>query len=354
MFYDWQKTLSYDADMTIVTGARGIGKTYGLRKQFISDYEKDGSRFVEVVRYADQLKGDARIQNGYFDKLLLDESIASKWLLKTQGVRAYIAPNDGSDKPDWQVLGYFVALTQANKLKQRTFVQVKRILMDEGIIDPLLGQYQRYLTGEFELLLNVVDTVSREHPDSKSVRPRLYVLGNAVDLLNPYLAAAGVEDEPKRGYSWHKGKTILLHYPDPESYAERKAAETVAGRLLSGSEVATQSNIRNEFVKHDAEFFGKRPKNAKWSFGIYFKGKHYGVWLDSANGYYYVDSKVPNNAEPVFSLTAEDTKVNYIMAKRMQRSLKGFVELYYMGIIRYASESVRDGFIQALMLFGVR
>ena len=38
-FYNWQKTLSYNADVTMVIGARGIGKTYGLRLQFIRDID---------------------------------------------------------------------------------------------------------------------------------------------------------------------------------------------------------------------------------------------------------------------------------------------------------------------------
>ena len=43
-FYDWNKTLSYDADVTMVIGAKGIGKTFGLRKQCIKDFLRDGSR----------------------------------------------------------------------------------------------------------------------------------------------------------------------------------------------------------------------------------------------------------------------------------------------------------------------
>ena len=54
-YYDWNKTLSYDADVTMVVGARGIGKTYGLRLQFIRDWIKDGSRFVELVRHKNEL-----------------------------------------------------------------------------------------------------------------------------------------------------------------------------------------------------------------------------------------------------------------------------------------------------------
>ena len=50
-YYDWNKTLAYDADVTMVVGARGIGKTYGVRLQCIMDYIKNGFRFVELVRY---------------------------------------------------------------------------------------------------------------------------------------------------------------------------------------------------------------------------------------------------------------------------------------------------------------
>ena len=49
-FYDWERTLSYDADITMVIGARGYGKTYGLRRQFLRDYIGKGYRFVEVVQ----------------------------------------------------------------------------------------------------------------------------------------------------------------------------------------------------------------------------------------------------------------------------------------------------------------
>ena len=354
MFYDWQKTLSYDADLTIVTGARGIGKTYGLRKQFINDWRKDGSRFVEVVRYAEQLKGDTRIQKGYFDKLQHDSDCAG-YLFKTEGVHAYAAPVPAEGgKPEWDTIGYFVALTQANKLKQRTFVKVRRVLFDEAILDPLLSQYQRYLQGEYELLLNVVDSVSRENPYADSEKPRIYCLGNAVDLLNPYFVAAGVGDAPEWGYHWYQNKTVLRHYPEPVEYAEDKASGTVVGRLMAGTGEAALSNIQNIFMRNDAGFFAKKPRSARFSFGIYHKRKHYGVWLDANEGYYYVTSRIPKNAQPVYTLTADDAKVNYIMAKRMQKALKGFVELYYMGVLKYESEGVRQGFIEALMLFGVR
>lgn len=48
-YYDWQKMLSYDADVTIVVGAHGCGKTFALRRQCIADYNVENTdRMLEV------------------------------------------------------------------------------------------------------------------------------------------------------------------------------------------------------------------------------------------------------------------------------------------------------------------
>ena len=49
-YYDWEKTLSYDADVTMVIGASGVGKTFGRRKQFIREWVKrDGDNGIETI-----------------------------------------------------------------------------------------------------------------------------------------------------------------------------------------------------------------------------------------------------------------------------------------------------------------
>ena len=56
-YYDWHKTLSYNADVTMVIGARGIGKTYGLRKQSNAKLDKmEIDAEHEVNQYDRELK----------------------------------------------------------------------------------------------------------------------------------------------------------------------------------------------------------------------------------------------------------------------------------------------------------
>lgn len=347
-YYDWNKTLAYDADITMVVGSRGIGKTYGLRLQAIRDYIKKGYRFVEVVRFKTELSG---VQNGYFNRITSNAEF-NGYFFKTDNNMAFIGTKEEDNKIHYNLIGYFVALSQSQQLKKRTFDNVKRIIFDEAVLDKN-DRYHRYLPREFSTLANIVDTVSRERPDIDCIKPRLYLLGNALDVMNPYFMAYDI-GVPEFGYSWHKSKTMLLHYVKDDEYSKNKAINTVAGRMLNGTEEGSISND-NEFARVNDDFIMKKTKQAKFSFGIIYNNYKYAVWEDWINGYYFVTTKIPNNsAGPIFSLTLNDNRLNYIAAKKAENALKGFTEMHYAGIIRYESIPVRERFKEILSLFGVR
>lgn len=350
-FYDWEKTLSYDADVTMVVGARGIGKTFGLRKQCIKDFIRDGSRFCEVTRYKNELSG---VSDGYFNRLERLPDFEG-YLFKTDARYAYVAerPEDEKQKPLWHLAGYFVALSDAQRLKKRTFDKVRRLIFDEAILERS-DRYHHYLPNEFGVLANVVDTVSRERADAKSLRPRVYLLGNALDLANPYFAAYGVTTDLKFGYRWFAGKTFLLHYVDPGEYAGEKAAGTVAGRMLANT-AAGKEAIQNEFLHSNREFIKTKPRNARFSFGIVLNGRRYGVWYADTQGYYYVCNKIPRNSgKPVYSLTRDDASINYVAASKASDIMRYVQEMYFYGLLRYENESIQAGFGEVLQMFGIR
>lgn len=349
-FYDWNKTLAYDADVTMVVGSRGIGKTYGIRLQLVRDFIKHKYRFVEVVRYKNELSG---VSSGYFDRISSNDEFSDK-LFKTDNNMAFIAdkPLSEEDKPKWELIGYFIALSQAQQIKKRTFDNVKRIVFDEAILDKN-DRFHHYLTREYSTLANIVDTVSRERADTDCISPRVYLLGNALDVMNPYFIQYNV-GVPEHGYSWHKNKTMLLHYAKDAEYSEAKSTQTVAGRMLAGTEDGGIAN-QNTFAKLNDDFIMQKTKQAKFTFGVIYDGFSFGVWTDWNNGYYFVTSKIPNNTDkPVFTLTLDDNRFNYIAARRAETMLQGFTEMHYAGCIRYESIPTRERFKDILNIFGVR
>lgn len=345
-YYDWSRTLSYNADVTIVIGARGIGKTFGLRLQCIKDYIRDGSTFVEVCRYKSEL---GPITDGYFSRL---DSFFDGYIFKTDGRKGYIAekPEEGK-KPVWDTLCYFIALTDSQNAKKRTYNNVRRIIFDEAILEAF-DKHHHYLTREYTKLANIVDTVTRERPDSTS-RPHLYLLANAVDLINPYFIQLGINRLPGFGFTWYRGKTVLLHYVDPGDYAEAKLSETLSGRMIAGTlEEATAA--RNVFEIHGMDLIAKKPKAATFELGFMDGGRALGVWADYNNGYYYVNGKIPKNtARPVFSVTREDATANLLAARRASNWMHALCESHYANIIRYDSQATMHRFLDMLQKFGL-
>lgn len=340
----------------MVIGPRGVGKTFGLRKQCIKDFLKDGSRFVEVVRFKTELSG---VADGYFNRLQ-DLPDFEDYIFRTDARYGWIAkiPPKSDDekkkpKPDWMLMTYFIALSDAQRMKKRTFDKVRRIIFDESVLESS-DRYHSYLPNEFGILANLVDTVSRERADTDSVRPRVYLLGNACDLSNPYFSAYGVGTDLKFGYRWYSRKTFLLHYVESGEYGREKLTGTVAGRMMQGT-TAAKVAIDNEFVGTSREFVRQKPSRAKFTFGITCNGNMFGVWVDVQGGLYYVTNNVPNNTEkPIYALTAEDNRINYIAARSASKTLSYFKEIYYLNLLRYQTVSVKRKFMEEVLTkFGI-
>ena len=362
-YYDWNTTLAYNAETTMVVGARGIGKTFGLRCQAVRDWIKTRSSFCEIVRYKNRVEGEKRIQRDYFMRV---SRMYPGYLFKTEGTRAYIAKKPASEDKDpaWTEFGFFVAMTEYQDIKNATYPDayqkkgVRRFILDEFIIERDLARgYKTYIPGEIDIVASIIDSISRERPgEDPLVKPKLYLLANAGDLVNPWFARYGITKRPEPGFTWlDPGKHALLHYAEGGEYGAEKMEGTVAGRLSGDSMYANMAN-KSEFFTIDDSLFGEAPKGSKFSFGFVFYGEPFGVWLDTLGGYYYVNSSIPKGdlKEPVFALTKDDASPNYIQATKAQKTLRGFAEMYYYDCIRYESQAKRESFIEALSLYGIR
>ena len=290
----------------------------------------------------------------YFDRIVANHEFPG-YRFKTDNKMAWICEDLGEDfepkKDDWKLCGYFGALTDAQQMKKRTYSKVKRILLDEAIIDKRLDKHHRYLTNEVEVLANVVDSVTRQRAGD-GTSPHVYLLGNACDLLNPYFAAYQVDDVPRPGYSWYKNKLMLLHFVKDDEYAQYKEADTVAGRMLAGT-AAGDVAANNTFVLHqDGGFIESKPRKARFGFGVVYKGESFGVWRDSLK--YFVTEKIPENAGPVFAMTCEDGSLDRVMARKAESMLVQFSRGYFANAVRFENQIVRERFWNVLHLFGVK
>src|SRR3954471_4581510 len=79
---------------------------------------------------------------------------------RVMGYEAHMSPVKDRDqkKREWQVIGYFIALSTAQSVKSTAFPKVTKIIFDEFIAEKGATQY---LTDEVTRLLNFYMTVDR-------------------------------------------------------------------------------------------------------------------------------------------------------------------------------------------------
>ena len=228
-----REILPYNADVYLLIGARGLGKTFGVRQIFVEDYIKNKIRFAIIFRSNEVKK---KVSHVFFDKLI-SAGLFEKYVFKTDTTYAYIAekPKNKKNKIKWSICGYFVSLSTAQNDKQiASFDRVRNICVDEILIKTT-DIYHRYLPNEVDMVADLIDTVTRERPDSREMenlrKPRVFMLGNAVDLFNPYFERYGIKEPPKAGKYWLKNKTCLFVFSDDKDYGKEKAKNTVAGKF---------------------------------------------------------------------------------------------------------------------------
>ena len=350
-FYDWQKTMSYqtgtNGELCFVLGAKDIGKTFGLRLKCVERFLKAGELFCEICRT--NVERDD-VMPGYFDKLQ-NEGFFTEYVFRTEKNCGYIARKPYEDEtPEWELLCYFVSLTNFQREKKRTFVSPKRFIFDEAIID-VKDRHHRYLRDEFLILANILDSISRQQPGD-SYNYYVYFIGNAVDVSCPHLRAAGIEKIPEFGFSWYKGKTVLLHYVEPWDADERKT-KTLVGRMLSGHE-ESKVIFDNRFEDATGREIMKKTPTAKYKCAFKWGRMTFGIWIDSKRGLWFISSKVPKGAANVYTLTKRDSTIVYQSIDRANPLLKLVSEVYYIGGLRYESAHIRESFFEILDFIGIK
>lgn len=352
-YYDWDRTLSHDARIYMIVGAKGIGKTYGLRKKLLAWQDKRGELFLEAFRTQNERRDG---MDEWTAKLLSGGDVPEGYEYQTRSRRLvrHRVDEDGNrvKSAKDETCGYFVSLSELQNAKRGTYdAGTRNVLMDEAIIDKRLDNTRRYKPYEWETLAKVIDSVLREQVGDGR-RTRLFLLANAVDLVNPYFQAAGIHKVPEFGYHWYLGKRMLLHYvPNDGTYASAK--EDSLSAIMMSAVDSERMGIDSEFRDgRNVYVLDRRPRKSCYLFGLSFQGDRFGVW-ETSEGYAYVDTRMVDGVR-AYALTSEDGAPNMLQARRSTGALRMMGELYYMGQIRYESEYVRRTFLRAMASFGVR
>jgi hypothetical protein len=316
LYYDPQKMLSYNRILNFVIGARGIGKSYSMKKYPINRFIKNGEQFIYLRRYKDELKKVGRYFNDVMQEFPNHE-------FKVKGKEFYI---------DGKLAGYALPLSMWQSFKSDAFPQVTTIIFEEFIREK---DNSGYIPNEVNALLNLMDTVFRTRENS-----RVICLSNAVTIVNPYFIYFNLVPDISRRFN--SNESILVEIPDSVDFSSERR-KTRFGKLIDGTDYGDMA-LDNNFIGDSQVFIEKRSKNSKYVCTVVYKGMDMGVWVDNQKGFMYLSNDYDPSSKMRFALTSDDMNERTLLMNNYKQNyyLVKLVGAFKGGILRFDNQVLRN------------
>lgn len=288
-WYDFRKLWSYNGTFNMVSGGRGIGKTYGAKKKAIKDALKNGNQFIYLRRYSKELTASKQT---FFSDIAHEFPEYDFRVRGNEAVAAHVDTRD-DDKRPWIVIGYFVALSTAQSQKGVSFHNVTLIVFDEFIIE---RGNMIYLPNEADVFTNFYSTVDRYQDKTKVI-----MLSNSVSIMNPYFIAYDIKPDEESEYIVRASGFIVAHFPDSENF-KASIYQTAFGKFIQDTEYA-QYAVENKFKDNASQLLALKDSHATYMFSLELKQMTVSVWYDVRTNEYYIQRKLPKQ-QVLFTLDA--------------------------------------------------
>lgn len=331
-YYNYDKLFSRNAVINIVSGGRGIGKTYGAKKFVIGRAINKGEQFIFMRRYREELQASAKT---------FTADIGHEWPdydFRVEQKELQFAPIATRDvKPrEWRTAGFFIPLSIAQNYKSTAYPNVTTIILDEFIKET--SSTSPYLRNEADALVNFYFTVDRGQD-----RARLLMLSNAVTIDNPYFVKWGIQPDQEGEWVIKDNGFIAAHFPDSDLF-QKSIYKTRFGKWIAGTEYA-QYAVGNVFKDNHEEMIQAKPPSAKPMFNMEVEAGTFGVWLDAIPGEWYVTRKTPS-LEKTVVLDAHRMGEDKVMWARSDDRLGILKRAFRRGRMSFEDPLVRAAFME--------
>lgn len=331
-YYNFDRLWSYNGTYNFVVGGRGLGKTYGAKKQAIRNFLKRGEQFILVRRYKEELSS---ARNTFFADIgaeFPDETF------RIQGSEAQWQDPDMLDpkgKPVWKTMGYFRPLSTAQSQKGTSFPLVTLIIFDEFIIEK--GNIH-YLPNEAIAFNNFYSTVDRWKD-----KTRVLFLANSVSIDNPYFIAWDIRPAPAvQRYDVGDAKGfIVCDFPEATDFANA-AFQTNFGKFIAGTDYADYA-LGNQFSDNGDNLVDLKKASAHYIYTLEVPAMTFSVWQDGNQ--YYCQAKLPKQ-ETVFTMMPHRMSDNKTLMLPNDKLLQYLRSAFRHGRVVFDEPKTRNAFLE--------
>ena len=311
-FYDGTKIMSLmdingkRPELYIITSNRAAGKTVFYDKLCFNRYVKYEEKFAILVRDVGMLDGVHKsffgdIQNLYFE----DYEMTSKMTKQGFAELFCYKPAEQTEK-EAVPCGYAIAIKSATKIKNNAhrFVDVQRVIFDEFQVED--GEY---IKDEVDRFLKVQRSISRGGGEQYRYVP-FYLIGNHMDLFNPYYEALGICDRLKIDTKFLRGDGWVLEQNINKSALEARRKSGIHNAFAYNKEIASDAYLYDNLVVLEKPY-----GHPFYRFSVKFDGKWYGVlnyMTDSYGSTYFITDKPDMTFREKYVTDPKDVSEEYM------------------------------------------
>lgn len=306
---NWSYIIDQECAFTMVVGARGTGKTYGLMKELINR----GEPFIYLRRLKTQIDSCSKVTGNPFKRLNIDCGL---------NILPYSIGGNvefRKDEKDGQLVAVGLALSTVATIRGIDFSDYNYIVFDEAV--SMVGE--KPIKNEFDAFLNFYETVNRNREIIGEKPVQAFLLGNANKLSNPYFTGWHFM---KTSLKMLRGKQMVYRTTDgtrlmimlQDSPISKKKADTAA--YQNGSDGFISMAIDNAFRTDETKIKSEPLKEYNHIVSI----GEIGIYRHKSERRYYVSSKVQTPYYDDFGIQLKMfrqdfimLRVNYLIAKNV-------------------------------------
>lgn len=346
-YYDGTKLLSLKdingnrPEIFICTTNRTGGKTTYFGRLLVNRYLRSAAEFMLLYRYNYELSNVAHtffkdIQGLFFPEYEMSMKTRNKGLYTELRLKKSGLENEP------KTCGYAVSLNTADGLKRvsHLFDNVDAMLFDE-----FQSETGRYLSKEVSKLLSIHTSVARGNGKQTRYVP-LYMLSNAVSLINPYYTALGISTRLNNKTKFLRGNGWVMEQGFIESAAQSQR-ESGFNQAFS-RESYVRYAAENLYLNDNAAFVENIKGANRYLVTLIYDSDHYAVREYPQQGIVYVDDK-PDMSYPYrISVTTEDHNINYLMLSKNAVFISQMRYLFEHSAFRFKNLKCKEAILKAL------
>ena len=246
------------ANLSVLFGARGLGKTYSILERRVENALKDENKKFIWLRDSQEVVKKIAAGNSLASPICQNRPELPKITIeKSEGNYSFIAD---AKTDNWRILGYLMALSTFHNARGVSYEDVANITWDEFISEE--GTIVKKNQGA--IFLNAYETVNRNRELEGNPPVQIIFLSNANDIYSDVLEDLGVscliEDMMYKGIDVYRDDDMWIEFLKSDKFYEAKK-ETFLYRINKNDKfknMALDNKFNNNLalVKRNVDYKG--------------------------------------------------------------------------------------------------